>query len=220
MQRIPLHHIFIAAIVLLLSWAPFALASAQAPSQTPEELIESTASRVMQAIEANRGRLQTDPSFLFGLVEETILPHIDFDGMSKLILGKYWRTATPAQRDGFVTALRNNLVRTYTLQLADHADKRLVVLPGRRPATDTNATVNSEIVLGSGQPNLPVAYSLRLVGGKWKVYDLRFEGLSLVANYRTNFATEIEQRGLDALIERLNNTRVTPPQSQQTSAGS
>lgn len=193
------------AIVLALALAISAVlpVSASIPEQDPVALVETTAQSVLDALRKDPERTDKDPDFLFGLVEEIILPVVDFTGFSRLILGRHWRTAEPAQRDRFVNAFRNMLVRTYTLQMAEHKDKEIRVLRHRSIQDERMATVSTEILMGQGRPNLSVVYSLRPVDGAWKVFDLTVEGLSLVTNFRTNFGAEIDRNGLDALIERL-----------------
>lgn len=180
------------------------LAQARAANPpSPEVVVEDTANLVFSVLRENRERIDSDDEFIYGLVDKCILPLIDFEAMSKLVLGPNWRAATPEQRTRFVNAFRDMLVRTYTTQLVEHIDKRIVVMPGRRPADETIATVNTEIVVGQGKPNVPVSYSMRYIDGRWRVYDLVIEGLSFVKNFRTSFETEIREKGLDALIARL-----------------
>ena len=177
-------------------------APAWAKSETVA-LIEQASQQVFQTLREDPERTRNDPDFLYEVVEEIILPIIDFGGVSRLILARHWRTATPEQRERFVNAFRGMLVRTYALQMADHLDKDIRVLPNRSNQDERMAQVATEIVMGQGQSNLSVIYSLRPVDGEWKVFDLTVEGLSLVGNFRTNFGAEVERQGLDRLIARL-----------------
>lgn len=188
--------------LLFLAMFMSAVAMAAEPP-SPEAVVEATAERVFTVLRENRARLKDEPKILYALVDEVILPLVDFEAMARLVLGPNWRTATPDQRSRFVKSFREMLVRTYTTQLVDYADKRVVVQPGRRPAGETTAIVYSEVLIGEGRPNLPVSYSMRFVDGRWRVYDLTIEGLSFVKNFRTSFDTEIREKGLDALIVRL-----------------
>lgn len=177
-------------------------APAWAKSETVA-LIEQASQQVFQTLREDPERTRNDPDFLYEVVEEIILPIIDFEGVSRLILARHWRTATPEQRERFVNAFRGMLVRTYALQMADHLDKDIRVLPNRSNQDERMAQVATEIVMGQGQSNLSVIYSLRPVDGEWKVFDLTVEGLSLVGNFRTNFGAEVERQGLDRVIARL-----------------
>ncbi|WP_018954268.1 MlaC/ttg2D family ABC transporter substrate-binding protein [Thioalkalivibrio sulfidiphilus] len=186
-------------LTFVLIWAPAALAS---PGDPVKQISEST-TRVLAMLRENSERLKSDEALVFELVEQEILPYVDFEGMSRLILARHWRTATPEQRERFVEAFKDTLVRAYAGQLAEHADKRIIVNERRSRVDGNRATVATEIVVGQGRPNVPVTFSLRVVDERWKAYDLTVEGLSLVTNFRTNFNAEIERQGLENLIQRL-----------------
>ncbi|WP_040404824.1 phospholipid-binding protein MlaC [Ectothiorhodospira sp. PHS-1] len=189
---------FTACLVLALSLVP-----ALAAPQDPVRLVEQTSAQVLYKLREDPERTRNDPEFLHALVDDIILPVVDVQGMSRLILARHWRTATLEQRERFTTAFQNMLMRTYTLQMAEHMDKDIRVLPHRSRQDDRMASVATEIVMGQGRSNIPVIYSLRPVDGEWKIFDLTVEGLSFVTNFRTNFGAEVERHGLDALIERL-----------------
>jgi phospholipid transport system substrate-binding protein len=129
---------------------------------------------------------------------------MDFEAMAKLVLGKHWRTATSEQRSRFVGEFKALLIRTYRTSLAEYSDEKVSFLPfreGEQP--EKLATVRSEIIRGNG-PSIPINYSLRYKKDDgWKVYDIGIEGVSLVTNYRSSFAREINQNGMDYLIESL-----------------
>mgnify|MGYP006273147829 CR=1 FL=1 len=187
---------------LLLGLCIPALATAM-PDRDPVDLVETTADRVLSELREDPERSRENPEFLYDLVDEIILPLIDFEGMSRLILARHWRTATPEQRERFTEAFRDTLVRTYTRQMAEHMDKDIRVLPHRSFQDERMASVATEIVMGQGESNIPVTYRLRPVDGTWKVFDLEVEGLSFITNFRTVFGSEVEKEGLDALIRRL-----------------
>lgn len=189
-------------MALLLSFGLMNSAVAVA-GQSPEDLVKDASQRVMKILEEEQDRVQNDPQFLYGLVNEVILPLIDFDAMSKLTLGKHWRTATPEQRTRFMEEYKAMLVRTYTKSLAEYTGAQIIYLPRRGGESGNRITVYTEVDRGDGRPRVPVNYNLRLVGDQWLVYDVVIDGLSLVKNYRTSFNEEIAQTSLQALIDRL-----------------
>jgi phospholipid transport system substrate-binding protein len=195
-------------MMLALSCALFLAPAALADPGDPVEQVRASADRVMQLLRDHEERLRNDSNFVYDLVEEEILPLVDFEGMSRLILGRHWRTASPGQRERFVEAFRDTMVRAYAGQLAEHADKRIIVNERRSRADGNRATVATEIVVGQGQPNIPVVYDLRVVDDQWKAFNLTVESWSLVTNFRTSFGAEIEggrdeAEGLENLIQRL-----------------
>jgi len=168
----------------------------------PEELVRQTSEQVLSRLRADREGLQKSPAKIYGLIEELVLPHFDFERMSRLVLGKYWRRANAAQRTRFTEEFRNLLVRTYGTALLQYTDEKIRYLPLRAETNATDVSVDTEILQPQGLP-IPVQYSLALTDGEWKVYDVVIEGVSLVINYRGSFGDLVRDKGLDGLIERL-----------------
>ncbi|WP_017926019.1 phospholipid-binding protein MlaC [Thioalkalivibrio sp. HL-Eb18] len=174
-----------------------------AQADNPTEIIKQSIDEVYEKLRANEDRAQEDPDFVIGVIEDKILPGVDVEGMSRLVLARHWRDASSEQRERFTEAFKNTLLQAYGVQLADHLDKDIRVIERRSRQDDRMAVVATEIVMGSGQSNLQVNYRLRPVNGEWKVFDVEAEGLSFVGNFRNRFNEEINRNGLDALIERL-----------------
>jgi phospholipid transport system substrate-binding protein len=146
-----------------------------------------------------------DHARLYAMAEEKVLPHFDFRRMSQWVLGRNWKEATPEQRDKFVGAFRDLLVRTYSTALLNYKDQEIVYLPmpPRKPG-DEDALVKTEVKQTNGQPNIPIHYSFyKNSQGAWKVYDVTIEGVSLVTNYRSVYASKIRDKGIDALIAEI-----------------
>lgn len=173
---------------------------------TPRELVTATSTQLLQILNAESEKLKDDPVKLNNLVYEVILPVIDFSTFAKLTLGHHWRTATPEQRKRFANEFRGMLIRTYTKYLVDYAGTEVTVLPPRGRQTNRRQVVFTE-VNQPGKPPLPVDYSFRFRKGEWKAYNVTVDGISLVQLFRTNFGQEIAQTSLNALIERLSNTK-------------
>jgi phospholipid transport system substrate-binding protein len=118
------------------------------------------------------------------------------------VLGRNWKTASKEQQTQFVNEFRTLLVRTYSSALAKYRNQTINYKPMRAGAGDTDVTVKTEIVQPGGPPVL-VDYSLHKEDDGWKVYDVVIEGVSLVTNYRGQFANEIKQGGMEGLIQKL-----------------
>jgi len=136
------------------------------------------------------------------LLEQIVLPHFDFENISASVLGKYWRRADAEQRRRFREAFKSLLLHTYAVALLDNLDTDIEFEALRAPPGATDVTVRTNIPQ-EGQFPLPVNYSMELIDGEWKVYDVEIDGLSLVTNYRTTFAREINKSGLEDLISTL-----------------
>jgi phospholipid transport system substrate-binding protein len=170
--------------------------------QAPQDLVQQTAEQMLSKLRSERQVIDQHPGRIYDLVNEIVLPHFDFERMSSWVLGKYWRTASPAQRAQFVQQFRTLLVRTYAKSLSSYTDNKITYLPMRPSSEPNDVTVRTEVDQPGGFP-IPIDYSLYLKGDEWKVYDVTIDGVSLVTNYRTTFANQIRQDGLDKLIASL-----------------
>jgi phospholipid transport system substrate-binding protein len=184
--------------------------SATASSQPgPRELIETSAQKMLDALEANRAAYRKDPKKVEQLVDEVLLPHFDTQYAARLVLGKHWRTATPEQRQKFVDAFYRSLLENYGAALVEFTADRMVVLPFRGDEQADRATVRTEVRRSDGT-RVPVNYSMRKTEQGWKAWDVTIEGISYVKNFREDFGAEIDQKGLDAVIRRLETEGVKP----------
>jgi phospholipid transport system substrate-binding protein len=185
--------------VLLLSVAGTARAET-----APEELVRATADQILAEIKAHRDVYAKDYGKLYKMADEKVLLHFDFRRMSQWVLGRFWRDATPEQRERFSSEFRDLLVGTYSQALLNYTDQKIVYLPVQRKPDDTEVTVKTEVKQTGGQPNIPIHYSFyKNKAGAWKVYDISIEGVSLVTNYRSVYATKIREKGMDALIAEI-----------------
>jgi phospholipid transport system substrate-binding protein len=191
----------LAAFVLLLSGAAAAVAGT---GIGPDELVRETSQRMFATLEAERDRVESDPAVLYGLVEEIVVPHFDFERMGRWVLGKYWRRASREQRQRFVAEFRTLLVRSYATALLEYPDHRITYLPARIDEQRNAASVRLRIDRkgGAGHTHY-IDYRMYRGGAGWKVFDVAVDGVSLITNFRQSFGQEIQQRGLDGLIEHL-----------------
>lgn len=178
-------------------------APAAAPSSLgPQELVENSAKRMLVELDANRPMYAKDPAKLDALVANVLLPNFDTEYAARLVLGQSWRTATPDQRKRFVDAFYHSLLRNYGNALVDFTADRFVILPYKGDPGDSTATVRTEVKRSSGD-KVPVNFSLRKTDGVWKAWDVVIEGISYVKSFRTDFGAEIQAKGLDEVINRL-----------------
>jgi len=170
--------------------------------QPPQQVVQETSTQMIEALRSNREVLRQDPSRLYGLVHQIILPNFDFNLISRWVLGRAWQQATPDQRRQFAQEFQTLLVRTYSNALLEYVDEDFQFLPPRGEVSGNEATVRTEIRLSAGQP-IPIHYRMHLRDGAWKIIDVTVEGISLVTNYRSTFASQIRSSGLDAVIADL-----------------
>jgi phospholipid transport system substrate-binding protein len=187
--------------VMWLIFGGFSVVVADEPLAPPQQVIQKTADQLQVSLQ--KPEYKADFKKATALVDQIINPHIDFDRVAILVLGKHWRTATPGQKERFKQEFRMLLVRTYTTAFTEYANWKIRYLPLEKEASDKKAMVKTEILQSGGQP---VAVNYRMIheGDDWKVYDVLIEGISLLQNYRTSFNDEVEQTGsLDQLIKHL-----------------
>ena len=183
--------------LILMVWINNAMAAI-----APDELVKKTADEVLAAIKTDKDIQSGDQKKIFALAEEKILPYFNFDRVSRMVLGKYWREANTAQKAAFQREFRSLLLRTYASALSKYRNQTIEFKPLRMRPDDATVTVETEILQPGGQP-IGVDYALEKSGDSWKVYDIAIEGVSLVTNYRGQFGNEIRQSGIDGLIEKL-----------------
>ncbi|MFP5504929.1 MAG: phospholipid-binding protein MlaC [Gammaproteobacteria bacterium] len=168
----------------------------------PETLVRQTSERMLAVLKEQHDVIKAEPARLYGLVDDIVLPHFDFERMARWVLGKNWRQATPEQQRRFVVEFRNLLVRTYGTALLEYNDQQVRFLPLRMPADAQEVTVRTEVQKPGGMP-ITINYSMFRRDDGWKVYDVVIDGISLVSNYRTDFSAQIRSGGIDALIAKL-----------------
>lgn len=166
----------------------------------PRQVVKTTADQVLQALTQHAGNHH--PGELYQLVDRIVIPHMDFQRMSRWVLGRYWRRATPDQRTRFVRGFRNLLVRTYTTALAQYHGQTIDYEPVNLSGGARDVTVHTKI-RQTGGPPIPVAYRLHNEHGDWKAYDVIIDGMSLVANYRSTFAAQVRRGGVEGLIRQI-----------------
>ena len=170
--------------------------------ESPDELVKRTAEDVLAAVKSDKDIQAGDQGKIFALAEEKIVPNFNFDKVSRMVLGKNWTKATPEQKTAFQAEFRSLLIRTYATALSKYRNQVIEYKPYRKANESNIASVKTLIVQSGGQP-IAVDYTLEKQADAWKVYDIVIEGVSLVTNYRGQFAQEIRTNGLDSLIKKL-----------------
>ncbi|MBX9810066.1 MAG: ABC transporter substrate-binding protein [Burkholderiales bacterium] len=177
----------------------FVVQAADTPGAAPDALVKATVDEVLSAIKQTR-----DKRALHELAEKKVLPHFDFQAMTRLAVGRSWRDASPAQQKALENAFRSLLVSTYTTALSQSAgsNQTVEVKPAQVKADETDVTVKT-LVKEPGRQPIAIDYRMSKTPSGWKVYDVVVENLSLVTNYRGSFNSEISRSGIDGLIRTL-----------------
>ena len=186
----------------LLIWCLMLAVSRPAmAAQGPVEVLQSMTSILEEIVNEDPDIVYDQPR-LRGIAHEVVLPHVDMRTMSRWVLGKNWRKATPEQRDAFVDEFEELLLSSYLRQVKAYDGEVARFLPLRGGQKEGRAVVNAEIDQPNG-PVIHVIFRMHQVKTEWLIYDVSVEGISLVATHRSSFNSEIRNKGLDGLIARL-----------------
>jgi phospholipid transport system substrate-binding protein len=191
------------AMSLMLAALPAArAAAADTPGPGPQEIVDGSAKKMLAELDANRAMYAKNPAKLDELVANVLLPTFDSEYAARLVLGLPWRNATPEQRKRFVDAFYHSLLHNYGDALVDFTADKFTVLPYTGDPGATDATVRTEVRRANGD-RVPVNFTLHRTDTGWKAWDVVIEGVSYVKSFRTDIGAEVQQKGLDEVIARL-----------------
>jgi phospholipid transport system substrate-binding protein len=203
-------------IATLAATAAFVIvggARAQAEIQAPDLLVKNVTLEVVDIIQKDKDIQKGDRKKVVALIEAKVLPHFNFQAMTASAVGRNWEKASAEQKARLQEEFKTLLVRTYSSALASYSNQKFDFRPLRAKPTDTDVTVNVRIIQSGTEP-VTIDYDMEKRPGGWKVWDVRVGGISLVANYRTEFDNQIREGGVDGLIKTLyakNNSQGQSP---------
>jgi phospholipid transport system substrate-binding protein len=163
--------------------------------------VKSASERMLSALKSQKSAIDRNPAMIYPLVDKIVVPHFDFEKITKAAVGKHWSTASPAQRKALTESFQQVLIRTYAKALLNYSGEEIRYLP-EKPGPRSTVVVPTEVREPGGKP-IPIEYKLYKRSGRWRVYDVKIDNISLVSNYRSSFNSQIRQYGIDGLISRL-----------------
>ncbi|MET0102991.1 MAG: ABC transporter substrate-binding protein [Sedimenticola sp.] len=200
--------LFTAALLLIAVAYPLTAVSDEL--EPPQQVIQGISDQLYEVLKRDRDRVMNEPGYVNRLANDILIPHVDFTRVSKLVLGKHWRRATPEQQKSFSYQFQRLLVRTYATAFREFDEWEVKHMPIKAKAGAKSLSVRT-MVHRPGAQAVEVVYRMRNGDDGWKAYDVKIEGISLVTNYRSSFAKEMRKGGMDRLITRiaeLNDSRV------------
>jgi phospholipid transport system substrate-binding protein len=177
-------------------------ATTTAAAADPAALVQEAAQGMLADIDKNRDAYRRDPAKVAPVVDKYLLPHFDTETAARVVLGQFWRSATPEQRQRFINAFYHSLLGNYGAALVEFTPDRLKIFPSRIEPGATTATVRTEVRRRNGD-RVSVNYSLRMTPEGWKAWDVVIDGISYVKSYREDFGAQIQSQGLETVIKRL-----------------
>jgi phospholipid transport system substrate-binding protein len=193
----------LAVAAMALAVVSTTLASAE-PEQGPEQVVREAFELTMQAVDERRDELRANREALFDLIDNVLLPRWDRQFTGQLVMGRYWREATPEQREAFINGLYRKLLDSYgdgVLQY-DSSQVGFTVSGTRGDPADGRVMVDSQVRLQDGT-TVPISYRMRIHEGRWKVFDVVVEGISYVTNFRNQYAGEFRSKGVEGVVAEL-----------------
>jgi len=187
----------ISFLVLAIGFAP-----AFAEDESPAAVIESAVTQLAENMQGRQDELASDPAALYALIDEILLPRFDRKFAAQMVMAKHWRVANEAQRERFIEAFYQALLRRYADGLLEFDQERVSVLPYRGDTSKPRAKVKSTVVMNDGT-KIAVDYELVKRDAGWLLFNVVIEGVSYIRNFRTELDSEIRSSSLDAVIERL-----------------
>lgn len=191
-------------LALMLVFASVALAPAVHADEAPDALVKRISLEVLELVKADKEIQAGNQKRVLDLVDAKILPFVDFQRMTSLAAGRFWREASPEQQKQLTTEFRALLVYTYSGAISQIKDQKIEFKPMRAEAADTDVEVRSQVVQPRGEP-IQLNYRLEKLQGGWKIYDVNVLGAWLVETYKSSFAAEIGKVGIDGLIKALSD---------------
>lgn len=189
---------FFTVVFLTAAWS---LSAAGNPTP-PDELARDTVEALLNEIDGRRDELRQDSEKLDAVIERVLVPLIDVEYMSRLVLSRHWRAADEEQRERFQKAFKNMLIRTYGNALLEFQRENIEFLPLRAEEGAEDVTFHAVVHTESGE-SIPVDFNLHLVDGEWRIYNGSVGNLTFVTNYRGQFNQEIRRSDLATLIDKL-----------------
>lgn len=189
----------------LIAMATVAVATsaiAAPAAEAPDALVKRISADVIETAKADKEIQAGNQKRVMDLVETKILPHVDFQRMTALAAGRFWREATPEQQKQLSTEFRTLLIFTYSGALSQIKNETVEFKPLRADPADEQVEVRSQVNVAGKEP---ITLNYRLAKGPqgWKIFDINVLGAWLVETYKGTFASEINKSGIDGLIKTL-----------------
>jgi phospholipid transport system substrate-binding protein len=175
--------------------------AAQAADEAPDAFVRRITNDVIEAAKSDKNVQSGDIQKIIRLVDDKVMPNVNFEAVTRSAVGPKWREATAEQRTQLQTEFKTLLVRVYAGALTQIKDQTVEITKTQPVPNSTQVVVQSE-VRGKAEP-VKLDYRLDKVADGWKIIDVNVGGIWLVTSYRSQFAQELGSGGIDGLIAKL-----------------
>lgn len=201
----------ICAFVFMLLALLLTTESMARTTEAPDVMLQRITHEMITALRHNDKELRENPNHIYPIIDKILVPHIDWLAMSRWVVGRNaWDNATDTQRQRFTKEFKDLLIRTYASTLRAYNNQTIEYLPIRGGIGEKTRIQVASLIRESGREPIKVSYRLANQGDSWQVYDISIEGVSLLKGFQSQFAQEVQQKGLDALSQRLHEHNEKP----------
>ena len=171
---------------------------------SPLDMLQTTSQQMISELKTNQSTIKSDPKRVYSIVNKVLIPHVDREEMARAVVGRVaWNAATPADQQEFIKQFTHMLVNTYAAALASYTDQKVVFSPIRGGWENQQQLEVQSQIIQSGGPAIPVSYHLALENQQWMVTDFSVDNVSIISNFRAQFASDLQQMGLKGLNTKL-----------------
>ena len=179
--------------------------------ERPEVMLERVTKQMLIALKQNDDEIKRNHLKLVAIVDKILVPHVELNDMSKWVVGRNaWLTASSVQKARFENEFKDLMIRTYSSSLKAYSNQEIVYYPIKEDINDKKRVQVLSKILESGRAPIQVAYRLVLKGDDWKVYDIIIEGVSLLKGFKSQFEADIQQQGIDVVIDKMKEHNTKP----------
>ncbi|RDV28115.1 ABC transporter substrate-binding protein [Alteromonas aestuariivivens] len=191
----------IAVVGIWLLTATGAVFAQDVNEQNPYELVEDVAMKTFDRIKANQEQIKNNPELLRTVMEEELLPHIDYQFAAFMVLGKHFKSVPKEKLAEYVQVFRDYLITSYAVAMG-YYDNQTVVFEPESEFDDKKSVTVRAVVQDPVRPEIKIAFKVRKDNrtNQWKAYDMVAEGISVLNSKRSEFESILRQEGIDAVI--------------------
>ena len=198
------------AKIVVISTALLAMQSVMA-NDNPYLLMQNASDKLFSDIKANQAKITQDPNYLKNIVRQDLMPYVHVNYAGSLVLGQHFKTTTPEQRNKFFTAFDQFIVQAYAQALTMYKDQK-VEIEQPKDVSDSKVSIRVKVIQSGNQApiNLNFYWRKNSKDGKWPVYDMAAEGVSMVDTKKQEWSSILRKDGIDALTEQVQKAANVP----------
>ena len=202
---------FVNMSVLMMFFCFFSCVNFAYAKTRPEQILDNATQSMLKSLKGNKQELKQNPSKIYSIVDDILVPHVDTEYMAKWVIGRQrWTEANATQRQRFIAEFKKMVVRSYASSLLAYSDQTVTYYPIKGDITGKDKVQVSSMIRQPNGESINVAYRLLHTSGEWKVYDIIIEGVSLLKGFQSQFADDLRAGGLEKLIDKLHLHNAKP----------